>query len=900
VDGRLAPALRIALHRFAKPWYRLRALRVFRDDASLSANPDLWSAIEDALGSAEFFILLASPEAAASHWVDQEVRYWLEYRPAANILIGLTGGTIKWDHTIGAVDRRRTNALPPSLQSQLHGEPRYIDLRWTTTSDDVSIAHPRFRDCVADFSAPMHHRAKDELLGDDVRQHKQVFRLISGVIATLLVLTATAAGLALVALHQRDAAQREAAIALSRQLAAEAGTGGNAQLDRSLLLGVESQRAADTTEARSAIVTGLETNPELMSLVHSSGVLRTVAFQDDRTLLVSSDYGALSSWDVVSNEPIRKLSVDTQQVATPFSPDGRMLLVGNALWSVRPWKHVMDFPPKDVDSPISFSSDGTLVAEDTGTDSGPLLVDSKTGRALGGFASAGVAGLRSLAFSPDDRLLAGGTFDGRIFVWDVATRKQLQGPLLIASRATPGLAVRALAFSIDDTVLVAGDFTSGAIVGAMAAWDVATGRLLRDSSAMNTQAKSMSASPDGRQLAVGSGGGTVDIWDLQRLQIVAQISAGNAVGEIDNLAFSADGELLAAANEYGTVGVWDLRRAQRLGQMLPGTDATIASVAFGTGRQRAILAVGTANGKIHLWDPVSRRPLGSPLVEPESILTSLAFGSGTGLLAAGTKDGVVDLWDTNQHQFLVRLTSGRHSLTTSVSFSPDGTSLVAGHADGTIRSWDVRSRRWRGDLLIASRGIVTSVTFSRDGRLLASAGGDGVIRLWDAQALREAPTHSPASSMATSLAFSPGGTMLASSSIDGSISLWDAASLKLVARMSQQGAVTSLAFSRDGEVLAAGGDNGAVTLWDPRSRQVLGRPLTAQSGAVTSIAFDPAGKTLASGSVDHTVVLWSVDLVTWKRDACRIAGRNLSRSEWNQLVGQDQPYHRTCSQYPVR
>jgi hypothetical protein len=45
LDGALAPALRTGLERFTKPWYRSRALRVFRDTASLSANPDLWSSL---------------------------------------------------------------------------------------------------------------------------------------------------------------------------------------------------------------------------------------------------------------------------------------------------------------------------------------------------------------------------------------------------------------------------------------------------------------------------------------------------------------------------------------------------------------------------------------------------------------------------------------------------------------------------------------------------------------------------------------------------------------------------------------------------------------------------------------------------------------------------------------
>lgn len=48
-------------------------MRVFRDETSLSANPALWSSIQTALAESEFFILLASPEAAASKWVGQEV-----------------------------------------------------------------------------------------------------------------------------------------------------------------------------------------------------------------------------------------------------------------------------------------------------------------------------------------------------------------------------------------------------------------------------------------------------------------------------------------------------------------------------------------------------------------------------------------------------------------------------------------------------------------------------------------------------------------------------------------------------------------------------------------------------------------------------------------------------------
>src|SRR3954471_467434 len=96
-DGKLAPALQSALQRFAKPWYRRRALRIFRDQTSLAATPELWPSIQRAIDSTEHFVLLASPEAARSRWVRREIAHWLETKPLAGLLIVLTGGSLLWD-----------------------------------------------------------------------------------------------------------------------------------------------------------------------------------------------------------------------------------------------------------------------------------------------------------------------------------------------------------------------------------------------------------------------------------------------------------------------------------------------------------------------------------------------------------------------------------------------------------------------------------------------------------------------------------------------------------------------------------------------------------------------------------------------------------------------------------
>src|SRR5436190_24086509 len=85
-DGQLAPALQAGLQRLARRWYRPRALRIFRDDTGLAVNPHLWSSIAAAMAESRFFVLLASPEAAASPWVNCEIEHWCSIHDPALIL----------------------------------------------------------------------------------------------------------------------------------------------------------------------------------------------------------------------------------------------------------------------------------------------------------------------------------------------------------------------------------------------------------------------------------------------------------------------------------------------------------------------------------------------------------------------------------------------------------------------------------------------------------------------------------------------------------------------------------------------------------------------------------------------------------------------------------------------
>src|SRR6476469_8713449 len=129
-DGNLAPALQAGLQRLAKPWYRPRALRVFRDDTGLAVSPQLWASISAAMEASRYFVLLCSPEAAASSWVNREVEHWIAHHPVEPVLPVLTEGTLVWDPARGDYDTGLSSALPPALIGRFADEPRHLDLRW--------------------------------------------------------------------------------------------------------------------------------------------------------------------------------------------------------------------------------------------------------------------------------------------------------------------------------------------------------------------------------------------------------------------------------------------------------------------------------------------------------------------------------------------------------------------------------------------------------------------------------------------------------------------------------------------------------------------------------------------------------------------------------------------------
>jgi tetratricopeptide (TPR) repeat protein len=226
-DKPIATALQSVVQRLGKPWYRRRTLRIFRDDTSLSATPHLWPSIERALGQSRFLIVLASPEAAASVWVNKEVAYWLEHKSIDTLLIALTAGELAWDDASGGFGRREGTPLPPAL-TNFSSEPKWVDLR--AYRDSVTPGDAKFIELGANFAAAIRGIPKEDLLSEELRQQRRALTLAWSAAASLLVLAAVAMWQwrESVAAERRAVAQRDRA---ERTLATATGTANDLVMD---------------------------------------------------------------------------------------------------------------------------------------------------------------------------------------------------------------------------------------------------------------------------------------------------------------------------------------------------------------------------------------------------------------------------------------------------------------------------------------------------------------------------------------------------------------------------------------------------------------------------------------------------------------------------------------------
>ena len=751
----------------------------------------------------------------------------------------------------------------------------------------------------SEFLIPRISVKRDELQRAlERKRDRRRLLILAAVALAVAAVAAVVAVLAAKAVHERNSARHQQALATQQgEKAAYLGLASRAQAlvpirpDISALLALAAYLRAPPSISNVLAVSGLTSALEQISMSGSAGILHGhqdtvtgVAFDPTKpnVLASGSGDGTIRLWDTRSHRelgsPLEGPRAGVSGIS--FAPNGRMLAAAQGDGLLRVWD-VARSRPVAVNSlnvggeliGAAFSPDGRRLA--AASLNGVIDVWNVVGgRPVGRATRLDSPLVRNVAFAPDSRTLAAVGSDGSIRLWDSSTGK-LAAPLMRVHTPLYGVAFRP----------GGGELAAGGLSGQAWLWDYASGQAPQPIPGKGATIQNLAFSGDGDRLALARSDDTV--WVLDPSGKAVSVLRGHT-GVVTSVAFSPSGHLLASGSTDRTVRLWNLLPHRGFGGALAPDAHFVSAVAFShNGR---MLAAGTFKPSgVQLWD--TRTGARLPFLPSHSEVRSISFAPGDRVLASVSQGGIAQLWNPiSGRRDGSPLLQTRGSPLYNVAFSPNGHLLAVAGKAGLLDVWNVETRK-RTPLRVRSDVPVYAVAFSHDGELLASGGDDRKIRLWSMPTGRSVGTLAGDTDAIFTLAFSPSGSTLASGSADDTVRVWNVTTDKEIGEplTGHHGYVRSVAFSADGRTLASGSSDGTIRFWDVASMSEIGQPLSPSPSSVEGVAFAPQGSTLASGGGDGATRLWSPVTLppstsALRTEVCALVGGGLSSAEWSQYA----------------
>jgi WD40 repeat protein len=666
----------------------------------------------------------------------------------------------------------------------------------------------------------------------------------------------------------------------SLSLAREALSYIDKRLDLALLLAVAANEAADTPEGRGALLSALQSWPQLIRYIHGGGGwVENVAFGGGGSLSLRGrkSGGTIEFWDTASGRPDgTPIRLDKNIMAMAVSPDGNTVALITEdhlhLYDYRTRRPVR--PPSEFEGWVDdlvFGPGGVLVGE---TGWGELrLWDALTGAPIGGPVQA------HEHMIPMD---AGGVF----------VSSSPNGPWSPSSAGMPEEC------TVTCFAVIGKSIFAGSNNGVFRSKDNGANWQAVNSGLTSRNIGCLAVK--GRDLFAGGYGGVFRSQDegaswkptgpgLAQADVRALLTSGpNLFAGTDRGVFlSADNGASWASSSSGLTDP-DVKCLAVLGPYLfAGTDGggIFRSKDDGAGwtavnsglKDKDIstfavmgpnLYAGTYGGGVFLstdngaaWTEVNSGLLNKWVQALVVVESRLFAGTKGGVFVSSTHGARWTSFDAGLPGYatvsslaasggvlLAGTEGGGSSQSNNIMglvFSPDGKTVVSGAADGTIRRSTATGLASCGPPVMAHGGGVASLAFHPDGTILASGSEDGAIRLWHWPSMEPAGEEISPHGGAVRLAYAPDGVLLSMANA-AKICRWDGKTLEEIGKPipTGQDRPRSLAVRSDG-LVATGAADGTVMLWDLECENRLLTPVPAHGDHGAS--FVGADELVAAG-----------------------------------------------------
>ena len=656
---------------------------VFRDIDELSAG-NLPEQIRQALANSQNLIVICSPQAAESPWVNEEVETFISLGRTDRIFPFIVEGNSP------------SEFFPPALLNLPKNEERL--------GGDVSKKgrDAAFVKVVAGMLGvgfdSLWNRYEKEKAEEERKQREQRDRLLISQSRFLA--------------EKTNELVEEGDSYSARLLALEA-----------LPKDIKNPERPYVTEAEIALRKASQSNTAILR-GHADKVTSIALSPDGHTIASASFDGTIRLWDARTGQTVQELPIKKMPLfAVSFSPDDQYIAYSYAveedcsiyIWNLN--KNCYQCVLKGHESvirSISFSHDGSSLV--TASNDGTVRIwDISKGKCKKVMRDDGKFML-SVVYSPDDSCIAAASYDKYVRIWSAISGKlihKLEGHTDI---------VTTVSFNLDGGMLA-----SGSEDNTICIWDTNTWKCKRALKGHNRFVTSTVFSPDGLFLVSGSLDGTIRFWETEEGQCVCVLKGHT--DRVNTVLFHQGGQLVISSSDDATIRIWEIFGDEPESVSLHDASCFKSSP---ENSDRTLIAGVDGYSEICVMEKGSKTILRKGYGHIDDICC-VVFSPDDKYIASASLDKTVRIWDANTLE-CIHVLKGHTTAVMDVSFSPDSKYVVSTSPDNTIRVWDVSTGIC---LFVIESEFKSGSSFTTDGCHIISNFSDDSADVWKFPPIQE-------------------------------------------------------------------------------------------------------------------------------------------------------------------